>query len=307
MPTATHEQTINTALAEVIEPFGTGWRIRAEKIGGVFEGGGRPDVLIEKADGWPIVIEAEVGNPSQAEKEAQSRLNRRLASTGKEVHAAVALVYPTSLRSHQGKGLRNALTAAQFEYVLYSVGADGSHVRFPESGWIAGGLAELALLLHRSAMPAWRVEALTDTLEQGVRGASGVFSSSHPPDSALGSELAEILGQSDDPEGQTRRMAMTVLVDALIFHAALAEAGMTLLTSPPRMVRSPSYFRSHGSFLPSQVVDEWDRILEVNYWPIFHTSRSMLRVLPPKLGAELLGHLWETAEALIVEGGHEIA
>ena len=298
----THEQTINTALAEVIEPFGRGWQIRAEDIGGVFQGGGRPDVLIEKADGWPIVIEAEVANQSQAEKEARSRLHRTLVSTGRQVHASVALVYPTSMRSYQGQALRSALATAQFEYALYSVDLDGSHIRFPESGWISGGLAELALLLHRSAMPAWRVASLTNTLEDGVIGASGVFSSSNPPESRLGTELAEILGQSDDPEGQTRRMAMTVLIDALVFHAALAEAGMTLPTDPPRIVRSPSYYRSHGKFLPSQLVDEWNLILEVNYWPIFHTSRCMLHVLPPKLAAELLGCLWETAEKLIVEG-----
>ena len=298
----THEQTINTALAEVIAPFGRGWQIRAEDIGGVFQGGGRPDVLIEKADGWPIVIEAEVARQAQAEKEAQSRLHRTLVSTGRQVHASVALVYPTSMRSYQGQALRSALATAQFEYSLYSVDLDGSHIRFPESGWISGGLAELALLLHRSAMPAWRVASLTNTLEDGVIGASGVFSSSNPPESPLGSELAEILGQSDDPEGQTRRMAMTVLIDALVFHAALAEAGMTLPADPPRIVRSPSYYRSHGKFLPSRLVDEWNLILEVNYWPIFHTSRCMLHVLPPKLATELLGCLWETAEKLIVEG-----
>ena len=58
MSTVTHEQTINTALAEVLERYGREWRIRSEQVGGVFEGGGRPDILIEKPDGWPIVIEA---------------------------------------------------------------------------------------------------------------------------------------------------------------------------------------------------------------------------------------------------------
>ena len=99
-------------------------------------------------------------------------------------------------------------------------------------------------------MPAWRVEALTDTLEHGVTGASGLLSSSHPVGSALGAELADILGQSDDPEGQTRRMAMTVLVDALVFHAALAEAGMTLPTDPPRIVPVRATFEATaGSYL----------------------------------------------------------
>ncbi len=72
--TGTHEQTINTALGEILQNFGQGWRIRSENVGRVFDEGGRPDILIEKPDGWPIVIEAEVGNHRQAETEAQSRL-----------------------------------------------------------------------------------------------------------------------------------------------------------------------------------------------------------------------------------------
>ena len=148
MATATHEQTINTAFAEVVDGVGRGWSIRAENVGGVFEGGGRPDVLIEKGDGWPIVIEAEV--------EAISRLNRRAASTGREVHASVALVYPKALQNHQSQALRTALGEAQFEYALYAAAQGGSESRFPETGWISGDIADLSLLLHRSSMPAWR-------------------------------------------------------------------------------------------------------------------------------------------------------
>ena len=51
--TLTHEQTINTALGEVLNDFGQEWRIRAEHVGRIFEEGGRPDILIEKPDGWP--------------------------------------------------------------------------------------------------------------------------------------------------------------------------------------------------------------------------------------------------------------
>ena len=189
MATATHEQTINTAFAEVVEGVGRGWSIRAENVGGVFEGGGRPDALIEKEDGWPIVIEAEVGNHHQAEVEAISRLNRTVASTGREVHASVALVYPQALRNFQGRALRMALGEAQFEYALYAAEKDGSASRFPDAGWISGDIAELSLLLHRSSMPAWRVDALADSLERGVVRASGRFTASHGQGSALGMEL----------------------------------------------------------------------------------------------------------------------
>ena len=109
MPTLTHEQTINTSLGEVLDDFGRGWGIRSEQVGRIFDEGGRPDILIEKRDGWPIVIEAEVGNHRQAEMEAQSRLGNRLVSSGAAIHAAVALVYPEELRHYQGAALRGAL------------------------------------------------------------------------------------------------------------------------------------------------------------------------------------------------------
>ena len=67
MQTGTHEQTINSALGEILHNLGRAWTLRSEHVGRIFEEGGRPDILIEKADGWPIVIEAEVGDHRQAE------------------------------------------------------------------------------------------------------------------------------------------------------------------------------------------------------------------------------------------------
>lgn len=300
--TVTHEQTINTSLAEVLEDFGKEWLIRAEEIGGVFEDGGRPDILIEKSDGWPIIIEAEVGNHHQAEVEAQSRLRRKLATNGQAVHTAVALVYPESIRNFSGKELRDTLRQTSYEYAIYSALDEENTSRFPEQGWILGNVVELALILHRSSLSSWRIDALVDSLEKGVIRAEGTFSKQHSHGSVVGELVAKILGQSDDQEGQTRRMAMTVVIDALIFHAALFESEMVVPTSPTRTVQSPSYFRKQGTFLPTKILDEWDLILQINYWPIFHTSGAILRAIPTRLAATLLDSLWETAEELIVGG-----
>ena len=302
MPTQTHEQTINTSLGEVLQDLGRGWGVRAEQVGRIFVEGGRPDILIEKPDGWPIVLEAEVGNYGQAEAEAQSRLGNRLVSTGALIHAAVALVYPEELRHHTGAGLRDNLKVCSLEYALFAIESDDSISRFPKAGWLSTSVSELVVLLHRSSIPAWRVEELADALEQGVVSASGVFSATHPHSSALGQRVAALLGQSDDEAGQTRRMAMTVIADALVFQAALAEAEMEIRTTPPRTVKSPSELRSHGTFRPTQLTDEWELILEVNYWPIFHTAGEIVRILPTQLAASILNVLWETAEQLIVGG-----
>jgi hypothetical protein len=168
MPRETHEQTINTALGEVLEELGQDWTVDSEKIGRTFEDGGRPDILIQKPEGWPIVIEAEVGNHWQAEIDAQARLGKRLISSAATVDTAVALVYPSQVRTHAGQALRSALQTAVFEYALFSSGAGAGTTRVPASGWLSGDLVSLALLLHRSSVPAWRVEALADTLERGV-------------------------------------------------------------------------------------------------------------------------------------------
>src|SRR5712664_3876719 len=112
---------------------------------------------------------------SKSQMDGRSSLKRRLQITDRQRskldrgsvsdHAAVALVYPDHLRAHHEVALRSELQQAQLEYVLFTIQADGEIARFPPEGWLKGGIAELAILLHRSSIPAWRVVALGDALE----------------------------------------------------------------------------------------------------------------------------------------------
>ncbi len=305
MPHETHEQTINTALGEILEDLGQDWAVNSENIGRIFEDGGRPDILIQKLEGWPIVIEAEVGNYRQAEIDAQARLGKRLVSSAATIDTAVALVYPSQIRVYAGQALRKALQKTDFQYALFSSGGDEGITRVPNSGWLSGDLVSLALLLHRASVPSWRVEALADTLECGITRSSGTFSAAHSIGSLLGRRVAAILGQKDDQAGQSRKMAMTVVVNALIFHEALAQANM-LITDPiineRRPIKSPTEFRQNSNFLPTLLLDEWEYILEVNYWPIFHSAGAILKALPVQTSVAVLNCLWETAEALVAGG-----
>src|SRR5262249_51522854 len=150
-----------------------------------------------------------------------------------------------------------------------------------------------------------RVDALADLLENGVTRAERAFSAQHPVGSSLGKSLASALGQSDDSEGQTRKMAMTVIADALVFHAALAEAELLIYDleiGKQRPVRPPGDFRSAGRFLPTPLLDHWEAILKVNYWPIFHTAGEILRILPTRTAIQTLDILWRVVEELIAGG-----
>ena len=110
MTSATHEHTLNVALGEVLGRLRLSWRTRSEQTGHVLMEGGRPDILIEEASGWPIAIEAERSNHASAEADAQARLGRRVASTGRQIETAIALVYPANLHSLDGSALRYAIS-----------------------------------------------------------------------------------------------------------------------------------------------------------------------------------------------------
>ena len=307
MPGPAHEQTINTALGEVLNGLRRSWTIRAEETGGVLDGGGRPDILIEDASGWPVVIEAERTNYTSAERDATARLGRRVAHTGLQIETAIALVYPDALTYLDGEPLRDAINRTdELEYALYTRRNNAPPERLPDEGWIRGSVRDLAMLTHRATTPPSRVESLAIEFEHGVEQAAYAFTRRHAYGSAAGADVARILGQDDDTDGQTRRMAMTVIVNGLIFHEALADARLQVQDQADgsrRPVERVADLHWQGEFLvPSDLYREWDRILEVNYWPIFSSAKEILRHMSVATGAAVLERLWDTAQRLVVGG-----
>ena len=306
MTTGTHEHTLNVALGEVLDGLRHSWITRTEQIGQVLAGGGRPDILIEEASGWPVVIEAESSNHTSAENDAKTRLGRTVASTGRQIETAIALVYPPDLRTLEGPALRDAIDRTQnLQYALYTRRVQGTPDRLPSNGWLSGGVRDLAVLVHRAAVPPPRIFALARELENGVRLAAEEFTGRHMYGSELGENVARILGQSDDTDGQTRRMAMTVIANALIFHESLAEVEFQVQEAgkgSTRGVRPVETFRSAGLFAPGDICQEWERILAVNYWPIFWSARKMLRLMPTATANASLDWLWRTGQKLVAGG-----
>ena len=308
MPGTTHEPTLNVALGEALDRLRRSWRARAEQTGNVLDGGGRPDVLVEDASGWPVVIEAERADHASAERDAIARLGRKVTGRDFAIETAIALVYPDDLTYLDGARLRDALDRTDaLEYALYTRRMGDSPERLPEDGWVRGSVRDLAMLVHRAAAPAPRVEALAQSFERGVEAAADEFTRRHRYGSELGAEVARILGQYDDAAGQTRRMAMTVLMNALIFHDALAAAEFQVADEPggpTRSVRMPALRQGirNETFDPEELCAEWERILAVNYWPIFWTAKEMLIPMSVGTATGVLAALWSTARELISGG-----
>ena len=306
MTSTTHEHTLNVALGEVLGLLRRSWRTRTEQTGQILKGGGRPDILIEEASGWPVVIEAERSSHASAEDDAKARLGRTVADTGRQIETAIALVYPPDLHSLDGPVLRDAIDRTKYlEYALYTRHVGRLPERLPSQGWISGGVRDLAMLVHRAAVPPPRIEALATELENGVRLAAEEFTRRHHYGTELGERVAGVLGQSDDKEGQTRRMAMTVIANALVFHESLAEVEFQVPEAEggsTRGVRAVESFRPGGLFASGEVCLEWERILSVNYWPIFWSAKEMLRLMPTATAHAVLEWLWKTGQKLVAGG-----
>ena len=305
MPNSTHEQTVNVALGEVLHGLRRGWIVRPERTGNVLQGGGRPDVLVEEGSGWPVVIEAELSNHAGADKDAVDRLGRVVQRTGFPIETAIALVYPAELHTLDGPELRNAIRNTEsLEYALHTNLINRPPERLPESGWLTGNVRDLAVLVQRATAPPRRVDDLARRLQDGIQWATEGFTQWNPYGEPGGAKVAAVLGQSDDEEGQTRRMAMTVVATALIFHEALAESNFVVEEyGEDRHLMHVDDLKVSGMFsVPSLVKDEWGAILRVNYWPIFWTANQVLNKMSVSQNVKVLNVLWRAVQELVAGG-----
>ena len=103
--------------------------------------------------------------------------------------------------------------------------------------------------------------------------------------------VAEALHQEDGE--QTSRMAMAIIANALTFHTMLAGV---------HGVRTLDALRRDGALPKAPVLQEWERILRVNYWPIFHVAREVLIPIPDGIAARLLDRLADVASELEAHG-----
>ena len=314
----TNEQSINVALGEVLAGMRPGWRVLDERNGAIV-GGGRADILVLDESGWPVVIEAERANYASAERDADARLGKQPVDSEHPIETAIALVYPPEFQQLSGEKLRKAIRATDaLEYALYTKVVDDEREpeRLPESGWLRGSVIDLAMLIHRAATPPPRVEDLANALAEGVDRAAKLFA--FPYGSERGTALAGALNPGVEEEDQeerrrvlakadteqSRRMAMTVILNALVFHESLAEAEFRVPGDDGHVVPSVETFWDESTFQRTNLLDEWDAILERNYWPIFASAKTMLvpDVMPEATAARVVRRLWRTAKRL-VQGG----
>lgn len=299
---ATTEHTINDALAELLRATRKVWRVsnsvRSENTGMIKGASGkRPDILVVEPLVSPVVIETEVLPAGSVEQDAQARLGQKLRMTGQPILSAVAVRLPMRLREFHGADLTSELTnAVDIDMALYTGRTPADCSRWPTSGWLQGSVVDLSFLVQSATVPPAVIDAAADLLVDGVNEAAGFLDdiAEHYPGAVekIGIELR----QEDDP--QTRRMAATILANAFVFHSSLARGPGDL-----QAVKTLDELRNRvGIITKGAILDEWRKILLVNYWPIFDIARRIMEVLPTQHSTNLIRSLASTAERLVASG-----
>ena len=288
-----NERSFNEALARVLRTKNPRWQsqLTAEQHRAV-KGGGMPDLIVRNPRGAPVIVETEYAPARTVEQDAAGRLGRTLTGSGAVVEHCVALRVPDSLRRVPQAELDEHAAQATYEYCVLSGDSATKYVRWPSRGWLTGAVDDLASLLENASISERLVAFSLDLLEQGIEEAAAGLRAATADRPAVNADIAEVLCQEDGE--QTSRMAMAIVPNALTFQTMLAGA---------YDVRTLDALRTAGGPLPkAAVVREWDRILDINYWPIFHVAREVLLPIPDGVASLLLDRLAVVSSGLDAHG-----
>ena len=276
------ENQLNGRIATLLGRMTPRWSVRGENKG-AFQGSQRqPDILIMQTGAQPVVIENEYLPAGTVEAEVLERLGESLdakvVQASGRVNAAIALKSPVALHDCVGLDEVDSIlaTGVSLEYALFT-GPDGvDTTRFPKSGYIRGNIRDLAAFVEYTATPEDAVRAAVLILEEGVQDAAAILRQAAELSDDTQAAIVECLKQSYSD--QTLRMAATILVNALVFHQNLAGQ---------HNVKNLDQIASGGDLTQASVLEEWQKILSVNYWSIFNIASELLRSInPPGMATE---------------------
>ena len=262
------ETLVNGELASALRKRHPRWdreSLVAESTGVLRSEQKRPDILVLEAGRWPVAVETEFEPARTVDADALARIGAHVARTGEPIEGVIAVRLPASLKTNPGANVETA----RFEYAAHFLDAGGNPERHPASGWIEGGVDELADAIEHLGLSERRLAQGTQLLERIVAETAGRLAEG-VPENVL-ADMARVLHQS--PGGQTWRMAGAILTSAFVFHAAI--------DGQPEIPRIQPLLPPNR-LTQSKLLTAWTEILKVNYWPIFSIARAIAEPMPAR-------------------------
>lgn len=307
------EDQLNGRIATIIRESvkGTHWTVAEENDGTLATSGRRPDILITRLTPEPpIVIENEY-NVGNVEGDCLNKLGETLqpALGGQTIHTVIGVLTPKELQDADNGDQAEAMLrdGVMLEYAAYT-GTPEDYTRFPRSGFITGDIRNLVEFVRPAAEPADLIRQAADTLADGASVAAKAIVDAAALDSSIGVNIAEKLrqpwptGTSDDPKQesanrearlQTANMAATIITNALAYQQNLD--GYSGIKGLAQIRESTAGKR----LTKDAVIEGFDYILSVNFWPIFHVAKELLLQIPAGAANTMMEQMARTADGII--------
>ena len=286
------EPYVNGIVARALDRRHPLWKAGSEQTRTIAgEPGKHPDILLEHRSGAPVIIEAELEPASGVERDARARLGVALAEGGGTVEHVVALRLPGRLAEiNQGRLPEAVEDERGYRFAAWSLDRAGSPVRWPIQGWLRGGMDDLANLCENIAVSEQALAAGLNQLETAVSQIAHRLRRQLRP--ARLAKMAKVLHQEDGE--QTSRMAAAIIVNAMVFHNAIAAQSEIPTTEDLRRdgIVKRNLLHQHD------IIECWRDILDINYWPIFHLAIDLLKPILLPIANEIATQAAQAAAAL---------
>lgn len=266
------ESTLNVKLAGLLSETRYSWEAEPEQRG-VLRDGGQIDVLITEDGRPPVIIECKIGMKSE---DVDKRFDNRFLDG-----TAPGIVFEAKYDEDLCAG--GDLADSTLHYCVHY----GRQTRFPRTGWLVGSIRDLSVAVQYARDSLVHAEG-ADVLNGAIAKVADTIGRLSKSTRA---KISRVMAQ--EQSDQTYAMAALTASGALLFHDTAAEPhGIPVL----------------GELVFGDMIDvpgllaAWDRILGVDYFPIFSTARKILSVLPADKAVDVV-RLLRAANARIVSMG----
>ena len=248
--------------------------------------GKRPDIIVRLPEGV-IILETELEPALTVEADALSRIGMEIG--GKAVQNVLAVTVPGRFRSISQQYLFERLASATLEWQEWR--SDGT-----AGPKLTGSATELGQAVAATTPPAGNLDEAVETLDEGARRAGSRLYSS--PGTLA--RVSRVFGAA--PGDEAANMAALVVINAMVFQERLAnrEAVFQPVNDALR----------EGIFSRIRLIQMWEQILSIDYYPIFNMARQVVLELSDVEASEVLGECAKTVEKLLgmgAVGRHDLA
>ena len=267
----TGERKINAAIAEVLNDMRIDWKIGGEKEGKILKSGHKPDIIIMEEGSMPVIIETELLPASTLERDVNQKLGDE-TMRGQKIEAVIGMRLPTRLKLYDEKKLRIELRKAEdLEYAIYAP------ERFPEDGWITGGLADIAANAQIIAINNSKITESVVVMSESIGSIADLIEQCGDDTKR---NIATKLYQKETR--QTWNMAGLILSNAFIFHTHIAgQRGIKTLLDISVL----------GEIYPLALMKAWGEILKINYYAVFNVASKILSFMDDNTARKVIEHL----------------